>query len=189
MAYQTIEKADQITLEYNQWFDVAREIKSERDKQLRQNLKEFTESMPKSFRIAAKRTYLVAGLEKLSSLYHNIPSEGKDSDPQKKIECARLIKKFKVELSMLEQPDSKRLTESQIQQASEIDCSIFFDKVKRSGNNKIIKCIFHTENTPSMVLFKDKGFHCFGCQKHGTAIDIAMELYHLDFVAAVRKLL
>lgn len=44
----------------------------------------------------------------------------------------------------------------------------------RSINNRFVgKCIFHEEKTGSMVIYeKDNQFHCFGCGKHGSTLDI-----------------
>lgn len=187
ITYITIEEADNATLQHNQWFDVAKQIKQERDKKLRQDLNEFIQSMPKSFRIARRQDYLLVRLEKLSSACYNMPTQGFYS-AKYKAAVIGLIKRFKYELASLEYTDSNRLTEAQIEIASDVDCSIFFDKVRRSGNNKVTICIFHNEDTPSMVLFKEKGFHCFGCGKHGTAIDIMMQLNQLNFIEAVKKL-
>jgi hypothetical protein len=33
-------------------------------------------------------------------------------------------------------------------------------------------CPFHTEKTPSFVVYDDGSYHCFGCSAHGTAKDI-----------------
>lgn len=50
-----------------------------------------------------------------------------------------------------------------------------------------ICCPFHSERTPSLKLFPDGGWKCFGCGKGGSSIDFVMELFNLDFrQAAVR---
>ena len=49
------------------------------------------------------------------------------------------------------------------------------------------KCCFHNERTPSMV-FKGQNFHCFGCGAHGSAIDLAMQLFELSPRDAAMKL-
>jgi hypothetical protein len=53
------------------------------------------------------------------------------------------------------------------------------DVLNRYGNghkvgNKIwYRCIFHDEDTASMVAYQDDNkFHCYGCGEHGDAIDI-----------------
>lgn len=50
-------------------------------------------------------------------------------------------------------------------------------------------CIFHSEKTPSLKLRKGiNRFHCFGCSRNGSAIDIIMQLKNLDFKRAVKFL-
>lgn len=51
-----------------------------------------------------------------------------------------------------------------------------------------ICCPFHNERTPSLKLFPDGGWKCFGCGKGGSAIDFMMELFDLDFRQAVVRL-
>lgn len=50
-------------------------------------------------------------------------------------------------------------------------------------------CIWHNEKTPSMKRYKKTNtVFCFGCQKSGDPIDVAMQLYGLEFKEAVRLL-
>lgn len=50
-----------------------------------------------------------------------------------------------------------------------------------------ICCPFHSERTPSLKLYPDGGWHCFGCGRGGSSIDFVMCLFSLDFrQAAVR---
>ncbi len=51
-----------------------------------------------------------------------------------------------------------------------------------------ICCPFHSERTPSLKLFPDGGWHCFGCGKGGSSIDFVMELFGVDFRQAVVRL-
>lgn len=56
----------------------------------------------------------------------------------------------------------------------------------RRGNRPTWKCVFHTEKTPSLTLWPDpEHFKCFGCQKHGDAIDWVRERNGLSFKEAV----
>lgn len=48
-----------------------------------------------------------------------------------------------------------------------------------------ICCPFHNERTPSLKLYPDGGWHCFGCGKGGSSIDFVMGLYGLDFRQAM----
>lgn len=51
-----------------------------------------------------------------------------------------------------------------------------------------ICCPFHSERTPSLKLYPDGGWHCFGCGKGGSSIDFVMALFDLDFRQAVVRL-
>jgi len=57
------------------------------------------------------------------------------------------------------------------------------------GRPMKFKCLFHDENTPSMTVYTNNRFHCFGCQKNGDAIDILMKLEGLTLGDAVAKLI
>ena len=47
---------------------------------------------------------------------------------------------------------------------------------KRSGENWQFRCPLHKEDTPSFTVYADGHFHCFGCGKHGDAIDFLAKL-------------
>lgn len=50
-------------------------------------------------------------------------------------------------------------------------------------------CPFHHETKPSFTVSPDKGFyHCFGCGKHGSAVNFIMEMEHLGFREACEYL-
>lgn len=51
-----------------------------------------------------------------------------------------------------------------------------------------ICCPFHNERTPSLKLFPDGGWKCFGCGRGGSSIDFVMELFGLPLLEAVRKM-
>lgn len=53
-----------------------------------------------------------------------------------------------------------------------------------------ISCPFHMEKTPSLKLYDQpgKGFYCYGCNTGGSVIDFVMQLFQLDFRAAVVRL-
>jgi len=62
-------------------------------------------------------------------------------------------------------------------------------KLTRAGHEWKACCPFHNEKTPSFYVNDAKGFyHCFGCQKHGGAIDWVMEQHGLEFMDAVKEL-
>jgi len=37
-------------------------------------------------------------------------------------------------------------------------------------------CPFHSEDDPSFTVYPDGGYHCFGCQKHGTMAQLYEEV-------------
>lgn len=51
-------------------------------------------------------------------------------------------------------------------------------------------CPFHGgDRTPSLKIYGGRrGWHCYGCGKGGDIIDFVKELYHIDFIAACRKI-
>ena len=61
--------------------------------------------------------------------------------------------------------------------------------LKKTGNNYVARCPFHTEKSPSFSVNRNKQFfHCFGCGASGNAISFLMDFSHLDFVEAVEDL-
>ncbi|WP_420605179.1 DNA primase [Novosphingopyxis sp.] len=62
-------------------------------------------------------------------------------------------------------------------------------KLTKAGREYKACCPFHNEKTPSFTVSEEKGFyHCFGCQKHGSAIDWMIDYAGLDFMDAVKAL-
>lgn len=55
----------------------------------------------------------------------------------------------------------------------------------RSG---FVRCPLHSEKTASLKLYDDGHWHCFGCNRGGSSIDLAAALYDLTPLEAVRKL-
>lgn len=79
------------------------------------------------------------------------------------------------------------LSEEQIQQAREVPIE---DLINTKKVNKSWGCPFHEDSTPSFHIYPDNGWHCFGCQAHGSnAIDYVMKLNKLDFKDAVNYLI
>ena len=61
--------------------------------------------------------------------------------------------------------------------------------LKRSGRTAKALCPFHSEKTPSFVVYpENQSFYCFGCGKGGDVIRFIMEAEHLDYPEAVRFL-
>lgn len=61
-------------------------------------------------------------------------------------------------------------------------------KLIKSGRNKLAVCPFHPDRSPSLVLYPDQTFHCYGCSKHGDVIDYVAGVEHLNIGEAVRFL-
>lgn len=61
--------------------------------------------------------------------------------------------------------------------------------LKKKGANFTACCPFHDEKTPSFSVNQSKQFyHCFGCGKHGNAIDFLREYSGLSFIDAVETI-
>lgn len=61
--------------------------------------------------------------------------------------------------------------------------------LKKQGQNFIGLCPFHHEKTPSFSVSQNKQiYHCFGCGVGGNVFKFLMEIEHLSFPEAVRKL-
>lgn len=61
--------------------------------------------------------------------------------------------------------------------------------IKRAGRTSKALCPFHSEKTPSFVIYpENQSFYCFGCGKGGDVIRFIMEAEHLDYPEAIRFL-
>ncbi|HEY3248709.1 MAG TPA: DNA primase [bacterium] len=61
--------------------------------------------------------------------------------------------------------------------------------LKKAGKYYKGLCPFHSEKTPSFHVDREKGlWHCFGCQRGGTAFDFVMQTANLTFPEAVQEL-
>ena len=61
--------------------------------------------------------------------------------------------------------------------------------LKKSGQTFKGLCPFHSEKTPSFIVFPDKGnFHCFGCGANGDIFGFVMKTENIDFPEALRQL-
>ena len=61
--------------------------------------------------------------------------------------------------------------------------------LKRRGKNLVGLCPFHSEKSPSFIVYPgNNSYYCFGCGKGGGVINFVMEAERLDFVEAVRWL-
>jgi DNA primase len=61
--------------------------------------------------------------------------------------------------------------------------------LERRGSRFMGLCPFHNEKTPSFSVNPEKNlFYCFGCHKGGTMFTFLMEIEHITFLEAARKL-
>ncbi len=61
--------------------------------------------------------------------------------------------------------------------------------LKRTGNHLKGLCPFHSEKTPSFIVYNDtQSFYCFGCGAGGDVVNFIMRTENLDYVSAVETL-
>lgn len=61
--------------------------------------------------------------------------------------------------------------------------------LKRQGRNDVCLCPFHSEKSPSCVVYLDtNSFFCFGCGAGGDVITFTMKIENLDYVEAIKFL-
>jgi phage/plasmid primase-like uncharacterized protein len=61
-------------------------------------------------------------------------------------------------------------------------------KLVKSGRNKLAVCPFHPDKSPSLVLYPDQTYHCYGCAQHGDVLDYIAGTQHLTISEAIRFL-
>ncbi|MPZ13210.1 MAG: DNA primase [Chloroflexi bacterium] len=70
-----------------------------------------------------------------------------------------------------------------------VDLVAQYVSLKKAGRTFKALCPFHTEKTPSFVLFPDTGrWHCFGCGEGGDVFSFLMKIENLSFAEALRRL-
>lgn len=108
---------------------------------------------------------------------------GKDVDEDEKE-----LKKLSFQYAYLSD-DSKiskfGLTREEIELAKETPISNFL-KLDYSGKTK---CLFHADKTASMHVYNTNRFYCFGCNKSGSVADVVMQLYGIEFLVAIKRIL
>ena len=64
-----------------------------------------------------------------------------------------------------------------------------YTPLKRAGRTYKGLCPFHSEKTPSFVVYPDsQSFYCFGCGVGGDAITFVKKINNLDYVESVKML-
>ncbi len=81
-----------------------------------------------------------------------------------------------------------KLTNEEINKIRDVSIAYILGR-NNVGRNISLRCPFHSEHTPSFVLYPDNSFHCFGCKANGQgAIDFTMKLGY-TFVEACIELM
>lgn len=58
----------------------------------------------------------------------------------------------------------------------------------QKGRRFWARCPFHGEKTPSLMFSEDGGWHCFGCNSGGDAVDFYAALYNIPSFEAARAI-
>ena len=62
-------------------------------------------------------------------------------------------------------------------------------ELKKRGKDWVMRCVFHTEDTPSLSVSETKNvYHCFGCGASGTVLDWVMKTQGVSLPHAVQLL-
>ena len=59
--------------------------------------------------------------------------------------------------------------------------------IKR-GNNYVGLCPFHTEKTPSLTIFADGRWKCFGCNSAGDGVDLIAKALNISLIEAAKRI-
>ncbi|OQY01366.1 MAG: hypothetical protein B6I22_14650 [Desulfobacteraceae bacterium 4572_123] len=70
---------------------------------------------------------------------------------------------------------------------SEVVSAAGVELTRRAGRY-VGLCPFHTEKTPSFIVFTDNHYKCFGCGEHGDSVDFIRRLHGCNFPEALRYL-
>jgi DNA primase len=82
---------------------------------------------------------------------------------------------------------TSKLSDSELEKIREVPITSLLG-MEKAYRRISIRCPFHNEKSPSLVIYPDNSFHCFGCRAHGhNALDFAMKLGY-SFVEAVNEL-
>lgn len=78
----------------------------------------------------------------------------------------------------------------QLRSANPIDSVMSsYVTLKRSGRNMVCLCPFHSEKSPSCVVYNDtQSFYCFGCGAGGDVFTFTMLIENIEYYEAVRLL-
>ncbi len=98
-----------------------------------------------------------------------------------------LIKKLnskKIGLQFVNHDKKNQITPEMIATAKEYPMENLIE-VNKAG---FALCPFHNDKTPSLKIFKDNAWKCFGCTAYGDTIEFIRKKEGLSFAAAVEKI-
>lgn len=101
------------------------------------------------------------------------------------------LKRVETKIRHRDFPDTSMnsITDSMILRAKDYPISNLYDGKLTNGRVRKGLCPFHTEKTPSFVVYESKNrFKCFGCLAGGDAIDFYQKLNGTSFPETVRAL-
>ncbi len=142
-------------------------------------------------KLLAALRYKVEKLKTLSGLDAIIYREWlKIADASDIADVRRHIRRLRFALAP-PKANSKRITQVDIEMAKSVPLQSLLHNsyFVRSGSQLKTLCPLHQEKTPSFYIRPERNtFHCFGCNKSGSAIDLVMLLYECGFVNAVKRI-
>jgi DNA primase len=75
-----------------------------------------------------------------------------------------------------------------IEQIKAVDLVDFFKDMGFKVEKRKLCCPFHDDKTPSMIIYPENWYHCFGCGKHGDIFNFYQQYYDLGFRDALFQL-
>lgn len=131
--------------------------------QTEQAVRELVNDFPERFRHEMTRKRLLSELRDARA--DSLPTE-------------KLVKQIKIFTGLIE-----GITPESILRAREYPIGTLIKVVQNKA-----KCLWHSEKTASLHVYKTNTVHCFGCDKSGDAIDVYMGLKNCSFKEAVLAL-
>lgn len=61
--------------------------------------------------------------------------------------------------------------------------------ITERGNKGWARCVFHSDDKPSLAFYEDGRYYCFGCHASGDALMFYQRMYSLGAVGAAQRLL
>ena len=79
--------------------------------------------------------------------------------------------------------------EELVQRSDMVDVAQSYVQLRRRGRTYMGLCPFHSEKTPSFVVYPEtQSFYCFGCGAGGDVITFIKKINNVDYVEAVKTL-